>query len=50
MEAHEVLRKVDAYCERCQEVASFKVNDDDPGMCICLTCGAEQQMMVPLDS
>ncbi len=42
-------RRVDLYCETCQEVARAVVSEADPGSCECTVCGTVQLLMVPVD-
>lgn len=42
------LRDVQSYCPRCGEVRLHHVYTSDPGDAMCATCGAHQQMMVPI--
>lgn len=41
-----MARKLDAWCETCQEVRVHVVQD--PGSCKCSKCGSVQQMFAPL--
>ena len=43
-----MARKLDYFCETCNEVRAFVVQD--PGSCKCPVCGRVEQTFAPLNS
>ena len=43
-------RRLDAYCDACQDVRVCEVQASDPGSCRCLTCGHVILLMKPFGS
>ncbi len=41
-------RMLDAMCSTCQDVRKHRLEEADPGSCVCTVCGAVQQMFVPV--
>ena len=44
------LRRLDAYCDVCQDVRSCTMQASDPGSCACVVCGHVIILMKPLGS
>jgi hypothetical protein len=43
------MRKLDYFCETCQDVRPHEVDAIDPGSCHCVGCGRTQVLMKPLE-
>ncbi|MCA1819360.1 MAG: hypothetical protein ABR562_05375 [Thermoplasmatota archaeon] len=44
------MRRLDAYCDVCQDVRSCAMRASDPGSCTCVVCGHVMLLMKPLGS